>query len=285
MFNGIHWIAPVVLGWGCQSTNEPAVTPPPIETVTAPLDAAPAEAEPRQLGMFTITFYHVVGEEELLAKARARAANDNRAVGDARGSDDSSQQAGSNEGSAELAAITPEVVTLYSESRGQCESIAEVSKEFSTQLTLQGTGKLRDGRIVNIWGACNCPRSPCFKVVKAQWGTAGTGRPLIPFRTIAVDPKVVKLGSLLYMPLLEGRTMPGRPPWGGFVHDGCVVADDTGGHILGKRIDFFVGRRAYYLGMSGSGGRHAWARNVPVFDGASRCEREGRRVGRKTGAI
>ena len=69
------------------------------------------------------------------------------------------------------------------------------------------------------------------------------------------------------------------------MHDGCVVADDTGGHIGGNRLDLFVGRRAYFLGISGSGGSHAWARHVPVFDGSSICERKGRRVARKTGAI
>jgi hypothetical protein len=79
--------------------------------------------------------------------------------------------------------------------------------------------------------------------------------------------------------------MPGRPPWGGFVHDGCLVADDTGGGIKGKQLDLFVGRKGNYLGLSGSGGSHAWARHVPVYDGSSRCERKGRRIGRKSGAI
>jgi hypothetical protein len=96
---------------------------------------------------------------------------------------------------------------------------------------------------------------------------------------------VVKLGSLLYVPLLEGRTMPGRAPWGGFVHDGCVVADDTGGHIDGHRLDLFVGRKAYFLGLSGSGSSHAWARHVPVYDGSQICERKGRKISRKSGAI
>ena len=127
-----------------------------------------------------------------------------------------------------------DTVTLYG-GGNKCEPIADVSKEFASQLTLQGTGKLRDGRVLNIWGACNCKRSPCFNVTQAQWGTAGSGKSLQPIRTVAVDPKVVKLGSLLYVPLLEGRTMPGRAPWGGFVHDGCVVADDTGGHIFDRR--------------------------------------------------
>lgn len=116
-------------------------------------------------------------------------------------------------------------------------------------------------------------------------GHRRSGRALNPFRTVAVDPKVIKLGSLLYVPLLEGRTMPGRAPWGGFVHDGCVVADDVGGGIKGRQLDLFVGKRAWFFGVSNSGGSHAWARNVEVFDGTKLCERNGRRVGRKSGAI
>jgi 3D (Asp-Asp-Asp) domain-containing protein len=176
------------------------------------------------------------------------------------------------------------MVTLYS-GAGGCEAIAEVTKDFASEIELQGTGQLKDGRVLNIEGHCRCEKSPCFKVTEAKWGTAGTGKPLQPFRTVAVDPKVIKLGSLLYVPLLEGRTMPGRAPWGGFVHDGCVVADDTGGGIDGNQLDLFVGRKGYYLGISGTGGSHSWARHVPVFDGGKICERKGRVVARKVGAI
>jgi 3D (Asp-Asp-Asp) domain-containing protein len=270
--HGIRSVAPLMLGLGCQPANEvPSVAPPVAEPAPAKKEAPVEDTGPRTLGKFTITFYYVVGEEEIAARPLVVAANDNR------GGDGEDEEP-------ELAAISSDLVTLYA-GGGKCEPIAEVSKDFATQLAVQGTGKLRDGRVLNIWGACNCKRTPCFKVTQTKWGTAGTGRPLLPFRTIAVDPKVVKLGSLLYVPLLEGRTMPGRAPWGGFVHDGCVVADDTGGHIGGNRIDLFVGRRAYFLGISGSGGSHAWARHVPVFDGTGICERNGRRVARKTGAI
>jgi 3D (Asp-Asp-Asp) domain-containing protein len=278
--NGIRGIAPLVLTLGCQSTNEPAnIAPPPAVKAQAPATVATEAPRvetvggPRQLGQFSITFYYVVGEDELPAKPLVVAANDNR------GSD------GGDAADTRLAAITSNRVTLYA--GGSCEPIADVSNDFAAQLALQGTGKLRDGRVLNIWGACNCNHSPCFKVIQAQWGTAGTGKPLQPFRTIAVDPKVVKLGSLLYVPLLEGRLMPGRAPWGGYIHDGCVVADDTGGHIMGNRIDLFVGRKAYFVGLgrSGSGGSHAWARHVPVFDGSGICERSARRVGRKAASI
>jgi len=263
---------PLVLGLGCQSTSDVVDVAPALEPVPAATITRPEETGPHQLGQFTITFYYVVGEDEVAAKSGLLAANENR------GSD--------TESDADLAAITPDLVTLYA-GGGKCEPIAEVTKQFATQLAVQGTGKLRDGRVLNIWGACGCKHSPCFKVTRAQWGTAGSGKPLQPFRTVAVDPRVVKLGSLLYVPLLEGRTMPGRQPWGGYVHDGCVIADDTGGHIAGNRIDLFVGRKAYFvgLGLSGSQGSHAWARHVPVFDGTGICERKGRRITRKAAAI
>jgi len=274
--HGIRCLAPLVLGLGCESTNEPVEPAPAVHVpAPAPTPDKPVDTGPRQLGKFTITFYYVIGEEEIAAKPALLAANDNRGS--------ASADPGARDDEPALTAISSNPVTLYA--GGTCEPIADVSKEFASQVAVQGTGKLRDGRVVNIWGACNCKHTPCFKVTRAQWGTAGSGKPLQPFRTVAVDPKVVKLGSMLYVPLLEGRTMPGRRPWGGYVHDGCVVADDTGGHIAGNRIDLFVGRKAYFLGLSGSQGRHAWARHVPVFDGAGICERKGREIGRKAASI
>jgi 3D (Asp-Asp-Asp) domain-containing protein len=259
----IAGVAPLVLAIGCESAGPEATAPtPPPAAVSQP--APTVDNEPAPLGQFSITFYYVIGEDEVISK-KAKAANDN---------------------DVELAATTAptdDLVTLFKTK--DCEPIADVSHEFAKQLELQGTGKLRDGRVLNIAGKCKCDHTPCFQVTETQWGTAGTGRPLQPFRTVAVDPKVVKLGSLLYVPLLEGRTMPGRAPWGGYVHDGCVVADDTGGHIDGNQLDLFVGRKAYFLGLSGSGSSHAWARHVPVFDGSKICERKGRVVARKSGAI
>jgi len=284
--NSITRIAPLVVGVACQSkTMDPPVVPDPIphEVVSVPAapPGAPAiEAAPKPIGDFSITFYYVVTEEEVMAKpAKKRAplvvaANDNQATSAGKPIDESDP---------ELASIAPPDNTTLFDST--CQPISEVSNEFASQLALQGTGKLRDGRVLNIWGHCRCEHSPCFKVTAAQWGTGGTGRQLQPFRTVAVDPKMVKLGSLLYVPLLEGRQMPGRSPWGGFVHDGCVVADDVGGGIKGTQLDLFVGRRGWFLGMSGKEGSHAWARAVPVYDGTKLCERKGRHVARKAGAI
>jgi 3D (Asp-Asp-Asp) domain-containing protein len=282
--NGLKTIAPIAIGFGCQSGAVDAPVPPtpmPREMASPP-EGVPADAGPTSLGEFNITFYYMIGEEEVVAKAAAKAAKAAKTV-----ANDNQPVAPGGEGEVELVAITPpDMVTIYATNGGgSCEAIAEVSKDFAAALRLQGTGKLKDGRVVNIWGHCPCERTPCFKVTAATWGTSGTGRPLQPFRTVAVDHKVIKLGSLLYVPLLEGRTMPGRSPWGGFVHDGCVVADDTGGAIDGNQLDLFVGRKGYYLGISGSAGSHSWARHVPVFDGDKICERKGRHVARKAGAI
>jgi 3D (Asp-Asp-Asp) domain-containing protein len=260
------WLAPLALSIGCEQTGAsgpPAPPAPPAIVLEKPKPAPePKKDEPALLGKFQITFYYMIGEDE--AVATKAPANDNAALASQVPSED-------------------KTVTLYDPDH--CDAIADVSPTFASQLALQGTGKLADGRVLNIWGPrCQCDHSPCFKVAKNKWGNAGTNRPLQPFRTVAVDPKVVKLGSLLYVPLLEGRRMPGREPWGGFVHDGCVVADDTGG-FAGAKIDLFVGRKAYFLGLSGSQTRHAWANQVPVFDGAGICERKGHKVARKTGSI
>ena len=131
----------------------------------------------------------------------------------------------------------------------RCKPIAKVTQSYARRLAMEGTGTLRDGRLVNVSGPCECDRSPCFFVIKQKekrWGVGVAERPLSPFRSAAVDTKVVKIGTTLYVPELDGLLMPGVAPWGGFVHDGCLIADDRGGGVKGKQIDFFMARRPYY---------------------------------------
>ena len=62
------------------------------------------------------------------------------------------------------------------------------------------------------------------------------GVPLVPWRSVAVDPKVVPLGSIgrLVVPLPDGSTF-----------DGLVIATDTGTAITGAgRLDLFCGADA-----------------------------------------
>jgi 3D (Asp-Asp-Asp) domain-containing protein len=278
-------LTPLALLSGCEDKEANAhVRPPPPPAAVAPapvVDDTPKEPQP--IGEFDVTFYFVASEEDVTAAIEKKQQEAAAAA--------AADLAAANDGTTELAAVIPElppreIVPLY-EAR-TCNVLAEVDKEFAKSLALQGTGRLKDGRLLNVAARenCACDRKPCFhEIPNQEWGRTGTGRALQPFRTVAVDPRVIKLNSLLYIPLLDGRTMPGRAPWGGFVHDGCVVADDTGGGIQGNQLDLFVGRKGFYVSMAAPGGSHAWARHVQVFDGAQRCERKGRRIGRKAASI
>ncbi len=66
----------------------------------------------------------------------------------------------------------------------------------------------------------------------------GKSRPLvlIPFRTIATDPKILPTGSVVFIPAAVGKLLPN-----GFHHDGYFFAGDIGSAIGGKHIDVFYG--------------------------------------------
>jgi 3D (Asp-Asp-Asp) domain-containing protein len=103
---------------------------------------------------------------------------------------------------------------------------------------------------------------------KHPWGYGAQGRALVPFRSIAVDTSVIAIGTPLYIAELDGVTMPGDAPWGQFVHDGCVVADDVGGGINGKHVDFFSALKQYYSTLDGQLG----ITSVTVHEGGDRCK-------------
>ncbi|MEM9489085.1 MAG: 3D domain-containing protein [Myxococcota bacterium] len=160
-------------------------------------------------------------------------------------------------------------VQLYTQ---RCKPLAKVSRAFARRLGREGTGKLSDGRTINISGTCKCPRSPCYFALSddQRWGVGVGHRPLSPFRSVAVDPEIVPIGTLLYIPELDGLTVPGRRPWGGFVHDGCVVADDRGGAIEGKELDLFMVKKSHYQAFD----RRHRLKRVSVQDGRHRCKQQ-----------
>jgi 3D (Asp-Asp-Asp) domain-containing protein len=118
-------------------------------------------------------------------------------------------------------------------------ALASVSSKYLRSVTMQGTGKLCDGRVVGV----HTVNPLCFREVKGvQWGMTASGRPALPFRSIAVDPHVFALGHWYYAPELDGVVLPA--PNAGERHDGCLRADDHGGGIKGAAIDVFVGDAA-----------------------------------------
>lgn len=61
--------------------------------------------------------------------------------------------------------------------------------------------------------------------------------------------------------------MPGDAPRGGFADDGCVMAGDTGGAIIGEHVDFFAALRAASVSLDDQ----PRLAQVTVRDGGSRC--------------
>jgi hypothetical protein len=105
-------------------------------------------------------------------------------------------------------------------------------------LRLEGSGLLSDGRVINYAGRCGYGVGTCFEQLDARTHPYGRGagrRPLLPFTSVAVDRRLIAIGEPLYIPEFDGLRLPD-----GNVHDGCVRADDTGGGIKHRKIDFFV---------------------------------------------
>lgn len=115
-------------------------------------------------------------------------------------------------------------------------ALATVSAKYLRSVSMQGSGRLCDGRIVGV----HTTRPLCFReVTGGAWGMTASGRPATPFRSIAVDPKRLQLGRWYYAPELDGVTLPA--PNAGERHDGCLRADDKGSGVKGDAIDLFVG--------------------------------------------
>src|SRR5258705_12251574 len=69
--NGIKGLAPFVLGFGCQSgeASAPEIgSSPAPAVVTAPAEPTEQADGPKAIGKFNITFYYVIGEEEIVPK-------------------------------------------------------------------------------------------------------------------------------------------------------------------------------------------------------------------------
>jgi len=114
--------------------------------------------------------------------------------------------------------------------------LAKVSVRFRKDLLMEGSGKLRDGRVLNYHGKIDGVAR--FHETKHPYGRGAGNCALAPFKTIAVDPNQVPLGSQVYIDETRGMVLPD-----GTVHNGIWYAQDTGGAILHDRIDIYIGRK------------------------------------------
>jgi len=126
--------------------------------------------------------------------------------------------------------------------------ITVVTEQFAERVSMEGTGVLRDGRVVNLHEKCKFAKHNwCFFVVDKSEAPFGYGShaPLHPFRTLAVPDHILERGRVVYLPDFDGMPLPGDE--GGFeFHDGCFVVEDTGWSLKGKHIDVFALSEDYY---------------------------------------
>lgn len=118
-------------------------------------------------------------------------------------------------------------------------------ESFVRELKMEGSGWLSDGRVINYNGRCRHGVGTCFEELDPDTHPYGRGahrRPLVPFRSVAVDRRLVPIGETLYVPEFDGMPLPD-----GSVHDGCLRADDTGGAIKHRLIDFFVAEMKNFM--------------------------------------
>ncbi len=116
--------------------------------------------------------------------------------------------------------------------------LATVTERFACSLRLEGSGLLMDDRVVHYEGKCKYGYGTCFSQLdpeKYPFGRGARRTTLVPFKSVAVDPRLIPLGEPLYIPEFDGMVLPD-----GSIHDGCVRADDTGGGIKKRKMDFFV---------------------------------------------
>jgi 3D (Asp-Asp-Asp) domain-containing protein len=150
-----------------------------------------------------------------------------------------------------------------------------VTEVFHSDLGLQGSGVLPDGRLLNFEQRCTCAvptqrgERICYAELKRTDFPFGRGAQwkqqyfwLQPLRSAAVDPGVVPIGTVMYIPQLDGRTLQH-----GVGHNGCIRAEDTGRAIQGPHLDLFAGSTRSTPQLPGK----LPLGSVTVFVDAKRC--------------
>lgn len=110
--------------------------------------------------------------------------------------------------------------------------LVEVRESFYKRLTLEGTGMLRDGRLLNF----HSKKDGNIRFQFVPYPIGARNARIYAFKSVAVDPKFIPLGARLFIPKTKGIKLPD-----GTIHDGFWRADDVGSAIKGNRLDLFTG--------------------------------------------
>jgi 3D (Asp-Asp-Asp) domain-containing protein len=116
--------------------------------------------------------------------------------------------------------------------------LGNFTEKIAWAVRLEGSLLMEDGRVLSYAGKCDYGYGTCFDQLNVKdhpFGRGAKKRPLTPFKSVAVDQRLIPIGEPIYVPEFDGLVLPD-----GSIHDGCVRADDTGGGIKRRKMDFFV---------------------------------------------
>lgn len=127
------------------------------------------------------------------------------------------------------------------------EVLATVPIALAKRISMEGSGFLPDGRLLNLNNSFDWPESRFMLVDQneAPWGFDSQGGALVPWKSIAVDSNVIPLNSEVYIKEFDGAVLPD-----GTVHNGWFVSVDTSHSFTGKHLDIFVATYQNYEYMS-----------------------------------
>lgn len=107
-------------------------------------------------------------------------------------------------------------------------------QKFRREVNLQGSGTLNGNRILTHSGKV-------ISMGDCDTAFGASGKCLIPFISVAADPKYYSMGDIIQMPSMKGKRLS-LPNGKTMIHPGYFIVQDTGGAIRGpNRFDFFTG--------------------------------------------
>ncbi len=117
--------------------------------------------------------------------------------------------------------------------RDLCKSNKPCSK-FNQEVKLQGSGTLASGKSLKYTGKT-------IDIGDCETARGAAGRCLIPYMSVAADPRHFRMGDVIELPAMRGKKI--KMPNGKTIkHPGYFIVMDTGGAIKGaNRFDFFTG--------------------------------------------
>lgn len=114
-----------------------------------------------------------------------------------------------------------------------CKSNSPCPK-FRSEVKLQGSGTLANGKNLKYTGKT-------VDIGDCSTARGAAGRCLIPYMSVAADPRHFRMGDVIEIPAMRGKKI--NMPDGKVInHPGYFIVMDTGGAIKGpNRFDFFTG--------------------------------------------